>query len=399
MSAPGRIYSAPLLVNWSLNYSCNFSCELLLALQKAEELPRNKSWGRAGSRIKHAVRQFQRRRAPAAGICWRCRGITAFGLALSLNSNGWLLDEGAAAGLRAAGFVSVGLSLDSHRPEVHDRFRNRPGSFERVLAAAGHLVRAGVKLTISTVVCRITPGPVPLSSGTSRAARWHLTAKCSGKDGTPLRTRSRAARVARFYREALSYARNPSGGNLLRRPDLASLGARDADQHPRLDHGKARCTCANGDVTPPGSSARARGILRDDLRTTLARFTRARGGAPTRRREVHACGHVPCLGGAPPGPSPSAAISCPDPLLGEPLRVKNTPPAADDGTGTARSPAQAPPAPTPALVRLSAPRSSRPCPDVEVSQSDPGLLGNWRPLGFEESLSCSRGHTRASHEP
>ena len=233
MSAPGKIYSAPLLVNWSLNYSCNFSCEHCYSrFEKAAELPADRVL-EAGRRLAQAGVLFAnfgggepllRRDLLAVS-----KELTALGLSLSLNSNGWLLDESAATGLRDAGFVSVGLSLDSHRPEVHDRFRNRPGKFERVVAAAGHLVRAGVKPTD-------LDGRLPdQSPGTHAAARagealgaaevnLH-TFKCSGKGmGASLRTRSGAARMARFLPRGAGFRRKPDWPGLPSTTDLGVAG-------------------------------------------------------------------------------------------------------------------------------------------------------------------------------
>jgi GeoRSP system radical SAM/SPASM protein len=279
VSAAGKFYSAPLLVNWSLNYSCNFSCEHCYSrLERAEEMPTEQAL-EAGRRLAQAGVLF----ANFGGgepllrrdLLALARELSALGLSLSLNSNGWLLDERAAAGLKEAGFASVGLSLDSHRAEVHDRFRNRPGSFERVVAAAGHLGRAGVKLTISTVVCRINHRELPPLLGLARelgASQVFLhNFKCSGKgmehrfelDLEPAEWRD-------FYREALGYAGRTEYPEIsFDDPILASLGARDAE------HGIPGSTCGklslhlrpNGDLTPCGFIPLVIGnILRDDLR-------------------------------------------------------------------------------------------------------------------------------------
>ena len=312
MSAPGKIYSAPLLVNWSLNYTCNFSCEHCYSrFEKAEELPTEQALA-AGRRLARAGVLF----ANFGGgepllrrdLLALSKELTSLGLSLSMNSNGWLLDEASALGLREAGFVSVGLSLDSHRPEVHDRFRNRPGSFERVVAAAGHLVRAGVKLTISTVVCRINHQDLtPLLELARRlgAAQVYLhNFKCSGKgmehrfelDLEPLEWRD-------FYREALAFAANPAFPEIsFDDPILASLGARDAE------HGIPGSTCGklslhlrpNGDITPCGFIPLVLGnILRDDLQTLWRESPVLEAMRhKTAQGKCTACGHyAACLGG------------------------------------------------------------------------------------------------------
>jgi GeoRSP system radical SAM/SPASM protein len=312
VSAPEKVYSAPLLVNWSLNYRCNFSCEHCYSrFEQAEELSTDQVL-EAGGRLAGAGVLFanfgggepllRRDLLPVSS------GLTALGLSLSMNTNGWLLGAAAAEGLREAGFTSVGLSLDSHRPDVHDRFRNRPGSFDRVVAAAGHLARAGVKLTISTVVCRINHRDLipllELAKGLGAAQVYLHNFKCSGKgmehrfelDLEPLEWRD-------FYREALAFAANPAYPDIsFDDPILAALGARDAERGiPGSTCGKLSLHLRpNGDITPCGFIPLVLGnILGDDLRSLwrespvleAMRHKKATG-------KCTACGHyAACLGG------------------------------------------------------------------------------------------------------
>jgi GeoRSP system radical SAM/SPASM protein len=312
VSAPAKHYSAPLLVNWSLSYACNFNCEHCYSrLEKSDDL--------GTAEVLEAGR-----RLAAAGVLFAnfgggepmlrrdllevARGLSGLGLSLSMNSNGWRIDAPAAAALREAGFASVGISLDSHRAEVHDAFRNRAGSWERAAAAARHLVAAGLRLTVSTVVCRINHRElVPLLELARElgAAQVFLhNFKCSGKgmehrfelDLEPLEWRE-------FYREALELARRGDLPEIsFDDPILASLGARDAE------HGIPGSTCGklslhlrpNGDITPCGFLPHVLGnILRDDLRELwrgspvleAMRHKRATG-------KCAACGHyAACLGG------------------------------------------------------------------------------------------------------
>jgi GeoRSP system radical SAM/SPASM protein len=312
VSAPGKFYSAPLLVNWSLNYSCNFSCEHCYSrLEKSEELATEQVL-EAGRRLATAGVLFAnfgggepllRRDLPAVA-----RELSGMGLSLSMNSNGWLLDAATAAALKEAGFASVGLSIDSHRAEVHDRFRNRPGSWERAVAAAGHLAAAGVRLTLSTVICRINHRElVPLLEMAKRLGATQVflhNFKCSGKgmehrfelDLEPDQWRD-------FYREALALAKDPAWPEIsFDDPILASLGARDAE------HGIPGSTCGklslhirpNGDITPCGFIPLVLGnILTDDL---LALWRESHVLEAMRHKtatgKCSACGHfAACLGG------------------------------------------------------------------------------------------------------
>lgn len=58
--------------------------------------------------------------------------------------------------LRAAGVVSLSLSLDGATQETHDTFRGVPHTFERTLQAARMAREAGIQLQINTTISRTT---------------------------------------------------------------------------------------------------------------------------------------------------------------------------------------------------------------------------------------------------
>ena len=58
--------------------------------------------------------------------------------------------------LRAAGVVSMSLSLDGASRESHDRFRGVPHTFERTLQAARAAMEAGIQLQINTTLAQST---------------------------------------------------------------------------------------------------------------------------------------------------------------------------------------------------------------------------------------------------
>ena len=62
------------------------------------------------------------------------------------------------AALRAAGVVSMSLSLDGATQESHDRFRGVPHTFERTLQAARAAMDAGIQLQVNTTLAKSTLG-------------------------------------------------------------------------------------------------------------------------------------------------------------------------------------------------------------------------------------------------
>lgn len=70
------------------------------------------------------------------------------------DTNGWFLDERKARHLKEIGVEKVQLSLDSFNEREHDAFRNKPGSYKRVMRAIDASLDAGLNLILSTVLVR-----------------------------------------------------------------------------------------------------------------------------------------------------------------------------------------------------------------------------------------------------
>lgn len=70
------------------------------------------------------------------------------------DTNGWFLDDKKARHLKAIGVEKVQLSLDSFDEREHDTFRNKPGSYKRVMRAIDASLDAGLNLILSTVLVR-----------------------------------------------------------------------------------------------------------------------------------------------------------------------------------------------------------------------------------------------------
>lgn len=70
------------------------------------------------------------------------------------DTNGWFLDLARARHLKEIGVEKVQLSLDSFIEADHDNFRNKPGSYKRVLRAVEASKEAGLNLILSTVLVK-----------------------------------------------------------------------------------------------------------------------------------------------------------------------------------------------------------------------------------------------------
>ena len=147
---------APVSVVWSLSYGCNLRCmhcyqnasrpspdELTLE----EQLDVVDQMAQAGVSMivlsggepltnPHLSKLIER--------------IRTHDIAVSIDSNGVLMNQAVVESLKRAGVASVELSLDSINPGAHDRFRGLDGAFEKTLNALDLCSEAGIFTTVAT---------------------------------------------------------------------------------------------------------------------------------------------------------------------------------------------------------------------------------------------------------
>ncbi len=67
-----------------------------------------------------------------------------------LDTNGLLLDESMVKKLKEEGLALIGISIDSHDPEIHDNLRGVKGTFNKALDGIKHCKKYGLHCYIST---------------------------------------------------------------------------------------------------------------------------------------------------------------------------------------------------------------------------------------------------------
>ncbi len=256
---------SPLTINWAVTNICNFKCRHCYSRTDPS------------CELDHETLQACIEKVVKAGVLSINFGggepllrkdlldIASFaskkGLRVSMNSNGFLIDAARANALRGSGFSKVGISLDSHLPDVHDGFRGVPGSHGKAVDALAHLHQAGIKTSISTVICRINHTAVRELIGFAREHGTHQlnfhNFKCSGlgysnKDELDLS----AAEWKEFYITAMKAKQEVKDLEIsLDDPIIASLGMKAGTDSMIKGSvcGKLSLNIkSNGDITPCG---------------------------------------------------------------------------------------------------------------------------------------------------
>ena len=226
-----------------------------------------------------------------------------------MNSNGYLIDRERALGLKAAGFSKVGISLDSHIPDVHDSFRVIKGSHQKAVSALAHLKDAGIKTSISTVICKINHTAISELIAFARQHGVHQlnfhNFKCSGlgysnKDELDLS----ATEWKEFYSNAIKAKQEVKDLEIsLDDPIIASLGMKtETDSLVKGSVcGKLSLNIkSNGDITPCGFIPIVIGnIVRDEFKEIWYNSTvldKMRNKKPTGKC-VSCSSYDDCLGG------------------------------------------------------------------------------------------------------
>jgi len=80
---------------------------------------------------------------------------------LSLSTNGTLITREVAEKLASYGFMYVGISIDSVKPEWHDKFRGVKGAFEATMRGIKNSIEAGLDVGIRTTITRYNVHEAP----------------------------------------------------------------------------------------------------------------------------------------------------------------------------------------------------------------------------------------------
>lgn len=155
----------PIGAKLELTYACNLRCGFCYTdsprrtLQRTPELS-DEEWRRVVREalelgIVEAVvtggEPFLRRELTLAVV----ETLATAGVGVTLNTNGWFVDEEIAARLGALRGVTAHVSVDGARAGLHDASRGVPGSWRRAIEGIDYLLSAGVGVCAVHVV---TPG-------------------------------------------------------------------------------------------------------------------------------------------------------------------------------------------------------------------------------------------------
>ncbi|MBC7105273.1 MAG: putative heme d1 biosynthesis radical SAM protein NirJ2 [Firmicutes bacterium] len=149
-----------MLVSWNVTRRCNLGCGHCYRdagpaaageLSTAEGLALVDEIARAGFRILIFSGGEPLLREDLPDLIARARER---GLRPVLGTNGTLIDRAAARELLRAGAAAAGISLDSLRPEYHDRFRGRAGAWRDAVAGMEACRAAGLPFQVHTTVTR-----------------------------------------------------------------------------------------------------------------------------------------------------------------------------------------------------------------------------------------------------
>lgn len=175
------------IVFWNLTYKCNLYCShcyINAGPQGGPELdPGQKLWiaeELSSHGIPHVVLTGGEPLL-ARGFWSVARRLAELGRpSMSLSSNGTLINDRVAGRLAEHGFKYVGVSLDSLRPSLHDKFRGAPGAFGKTVRGIRSLVDAGIPVGIRTTITRWNTDEIPdmidyaAKLGASRVALYML---------------------------------------------------------------------------------------------------------------------------------------------------------------------------------------------------------------------------------
>lgn len=147
---------APVSVVWSLSYGCNLRC--MHCYQNASQPSSDELTLDQQLDIVDQLARLEVSMIVLSGgepltnpnLGKLIERIRSHDMAISIDSNGVLMERSIVESLREAGVASVELSLDSADPKSHDRFRGLDGAFRKTLDAVEICSQAGMFTTVAT---------------------------------------------------------------------------------------------------------------------------------------------------------------------------------------------------------------------------------------------------------
>ncbi|HLA39504.1 MAG TPA: radical SAM protein, partial [Candidatus Glassbacteria bacterium] len=156
---PGPLGNQLRLVFWETTAGCNLTCQHCRRLDicGAGLAPGDMETAEA-LKLVEDIAEFARPILVLSGgeplirkdIFQIARHASDRGLPVALATNGVLVDDGVADRIVEAGVRRVSISFDGATPEVHDRFRGLPGSFEAAAAGFRRLKERGMSMQVNS---------------------------------------------------------------------------------------------------------------------------------------------------------------------------------------------------------------------------------------------------------
>ena len=171
-------------------------------------------------------------------------------IGLTLNTNGWFIDDEIADRLAAVPGLQVDLSIDGATPALHDASRGVPGSWRRAVEATGRLLDRGVRVQVVHVV-------TPANEGSFDAMLEQMwTLGVESLRATPVVEVGAAARSGKW----------PVNRDRLRRSIKAFTKSHGPAMRVALQHGNAGLLAIHDHAAPVAMLVRPGGaVLTDSL--------------------------------------------------------------------------------------------------------------------------------------
>jgi radical SAM protein with 4Fe4S-binding SPASM domain len=149
----------PLVMSWNVTRECNMKCSHCY-INATEKKLSNELTTAEGKNLMDQIAQVSKPLLILSGgepllrsdIYELIHYGASKGLKIGLGSNGSLIDDAAAAKLKAAGIATVSISLDSHIPAQHDDFRGVTGAWEKAVSACKALRKNNVLVQVNTTL-------------------------------------------------------------------------------------------------------------------------------------------------------------------------------------------------------------------------------------------------------